>query len=54
MVGWRKTEVYALYLLGIQGPRGPLYARLFAALVDGYAFSPIDLIPGLIPVLRYL
>jgi uncharacterized membrane protein YkvA (DUF1232 family) len=32
----------------------PWYAKLFAALVVGYAFSPIDLIPDPIPVLGYL
>ena len=32
----------------------PWYAKLFAALVVGYAFSPIDLIPDFIPVLGYL
>jgi uncharacterized membrane protein YkvA (DUF1232 family) len=32
----------------------PWYAKLFAALVVGYAFSPIDLIPDAIPVLGYL
>jgi uncharacterized membrane protein YkvA (DUF1232 family) len=32
----------------------PLYARVFAACVVGYAFSPIDLIPDPIPVLGYL
>jgi uncharacterized membrane protein YkvA (DUF1232 family) len=32
----------------------PWYVRLFAALVAGYAFSPIDLIPAPIPVLGYL
>jgi uncharacterized membrane protein YkvA (DUF1232 family) len=30
------------------------YARVFAALVVGYAFSPIDLIPDPIPVIGYL
>ena len=30
----------------------PLYARAFAAIVVGYAFSPIDLIPD--PMLVYL
>ena len=34
--------------------RTPWYARLFAALVVAYAFSPIDLIPDFIPVLGYL
>src|SRR5687768_18166084 len=48
-----KREVYALYL-AYQDPRVPWYARLFAACVVGYAFSPIDLIPDPIPVLGYL
>lgn len=48
-----KTEVYAIYL-AYRDPRVPLYARLFAACVVAYAFSPIDLIPDPIPVLGYL
>jgi uncharacterized membrane protein YkvA (DUF1232 family) len=48
-----KTEVYALYL-AYRDPRVPWYARLFAAGVVAYAFSPIDLIPDVIPVLGYL
>ena len=32
----------------------PLYERIFAACVVGYAFSPPDLIPDPIPVLGYL
>ena len=48
-----KTETYALYL-AYKDPRTPWYARLSAALVVGYAFSPIDLIPDFIPVLGYL
>jgi uncharacterized membrane protein YkvA (DUF1232 family) len=48
-----KNELYALYL-AYTDPRVPLHARLFAALVVGYAFSPIDLIPDPIPVLGYL
>ena len=51
--GRLKTEVYALYL-AYRDPRVPLYARIFAAGVVGYAFSPIDLIPDPIPVLGYL
>ena len=48
-----KVEIYALYL-AYRDPRVPWYARVFAALVVGYAFSPIDLIPDPIPVLGYL
>ncbi|MDP9351384.1 MAG: YkvA family protein [Chloroflexota bacterium] len=48
-----KTEVRALYL-AYRDPRVPWYARAFAALVVGYALSPIDLIPDPIPVLGYL
>jgi uncharacterized membrane protein YkvA (DUF1232 family) len=48
-----KTEIYALYL-AYQDPRTPWYAKLFAACIVAYAFSPIDLIPDFIPVLGYL
>jgi len=48
-----KVEVHALYL-AYKDPRVPWYARVFAAIVVGYAFSPIDLIPDPIPVLGYL
>ncbi len=48
-----KTEVYALYL-AYGDRRTPWYARVLSALVVGYAFSPIDLIPDFIPVLGYL
>ncbi len=48
-----KTEVYALYL-AYRDSRTPWYARIFTALVVGYAFSPIDLIPDFIPVVGYL
>ena len=46
-------ETYALYL-AYWDPRVPWHARVFAALVVGYAFSPIDLIPDSIPVLGHL
>ncbi len=48
-----KTEVYALYL-AYKDPRTPWHARIFTALVVGYALSPIDLIPDFVPVLGYL
>lgn len=48
-----KLEIYALYL-AYRDPRTPWYARLFAACVVAYAFSPIDLIPDPIPILGYL
>ncbi len=57
--GWKnkakqlKTDTYALYL-ACKHPGVPWYAKLFTALVVGYALSPIDLIPDFIPVLGYL
>ena len=48
-----ERETYALYL-AYRDPRTPWYARLWAAVVVAYAFSPIDLIPDPIPVLGYL
>lgn len=52
-VGQLNDEIYALWL-AYKDPRTPLYAKVFAALVAGYALSPIDLIPDPIPVLGYL
>jgi uncharacterized membrane protein YkvA (DUF1232 family) len=48
-----KREIYALSL-ACRDPRVPRHAKLFAACIVGYAFSPIDLIPDFIPVLGYL
>jgi uncharacterized membrane protein YkvA (DUF1232 family) len=48
-----RIDVFALYF-AYQDPRLPMLARLFAACVVAYAFSPIDLIPDPIPVLGYL
>lgn len=57
--GWKqwarklKLETHAVYL-ACRHEKTPWYARLLAACVVGYAFSPIDLIPDFIPVLGYL
>lgn len=48
-----KHELTALYL-AYRHPEVPWYAKLFTAIVIGYALSPIDLIPDFIPVLGYL
>ncbi|GIO37104.1 hypothetical protein J41TS12_19650 [Paenibacillus antibioticophila] len=48
-----KQNVFVLFL-AYKDPRVPWYAKLFAALVVAYAFSPIDLIPDFIPILGYL
>jgi uncharacterized membrane protein YkvA (DUF1232 family) len=48
-----KIEIYAIYL-AYKDPRVHWYARILAACVVGYAFSPIDLIPDPIPILGYL
>ena len=45
--------MYALHL-AYRDARVPWYAKVLAAVVVGYAFSPIDLIPDPIPVLGYL
>jgi uncharacterized membrane protein YkvA (DUF1232 family) len=43
-----KSETYTLYF-AYRHPRTPWYAKVFAALVVGYAFGPIDPIPDFIP-----
>jgi uncharacterized membrane protein YkvA (DUF1232 family) len=48
-----KAQVVTLWFCR-KHPDTPLSAKLFAALVVAYAFSPIDLIPDFIPVLGYL
>lgn len=48
-----RIETYALYL-AYRDPRVPWYAKAVTAIVVGYAFSPIDLIPDFVPVLGYL
>ena len=48
-----KTEL-AVLALAVKHPGCPWSARFVAACVVGYAFSPIDLIPDIVPVLGYL
>jgi len=50
---WVRDEVYAL-ALACRDPRTPWPARILAACVVAYAFSPLDLIPDFIPVFGYL
>ena len=51
---WRRrarqlsAQTYALYL-AYRHPKTPWYAKVFAALIVGYVFSPIDPIPDFIP-----
>jgi uncharacterized membrane protein YkvA (DUF1232 family) len=42
------AQAYALYL-ACRHPGTPWYAKVFAGLVVGYVFSPIDPIPDFIP-----
>jgi len=51
--GELKAQVVTLWFCR-RDPRTPLSAKILAALVVAYAFSPIDLIPDFIPVLGYL
>jgi len=48
-----EAEAYALYLAA-RHPRTPWHAKLLAAGIVAYVFSPIDLIPDFIPVLGYV
>ncbi|MCM3674642.1 YkvA family protein [Peribacillus simplex] len=48
-----KKHVFILYF-AYKDNRVPWYAKLFAACVVAYAFSPIDLIPDFIPILGYI
>src|SRR5919112_4245240 len=47
------SYTYTLYL-AYRHPRTPWYAKVFAALIVGYVFSPIDPIPDFIPVVGLL
>lgn len=48
-----KSDSIAIYF-ALKHPQTPIYARVVAAIVVGYALSPIDVIPDFIPVLGYL
>ena len=48
-----KRDIVALWIAA-GDTRTPWYAKALAALVAGYALSPIDLIPDVIPVLGYV
>lgn len=48
-----KKELRVIYL-AYKRPDVPLYAKITAVLVVGYALSPVDLIPDFVPVLGYL
>lgn len=48
-----RQQTHAL-ALAYRDPRTPWYARIFAACVVAYLFSPIDLIPDPIPILGQL
>ena len=50
---WLKQQAFVLYL-AYKDPRTPWMAKVFAAIVVAYTFSPIDLVPDFIPVLGYL
>jgi uncharacterized membrane protein YkvA (DUF1232 family) len=48
-----KRETYAIYLAS-KHPDVPWYARALAVCIAAYAFSPIDLIPDVIPIIGFL
>lgn len=48
-----KRDVPAVFL-ALRDKRTPIIARVIAAITVGYALSPVDLIPGFVPVLGYL
>ena len=53
---WARTVKRDVFILSLaaRDPRVPWYAKVVAACVAAYAFSPIDLIPDFIPILGYL
>lgn len=48
-----QVDAYAVHIAA-RDARVPWYAKALALTVAAYAFSPIDLIPDIIPVLGYL
>ncbi|WP_231862680.1 YkvA family protein [Sphingorhabdus sp. M41] len=48
-----KRDILALWVAA-RDKRTPLAAKILAAAVAAYAFSPIDLIPDFLPVIGYL
>jgi uncharacterized membrane protein YkvA (DUF1232 family) len=48
-----KRQALVVWLVA-RDPHTPGYVRLLALAVAAYAFSPIDLIPDMIPVLGYI
>lgn len=54
--GWaRAVKRDAILLwLAARHPRVPVLAKVMAAAIAAYAFSPIDLIPDVIPVIGFL
>jgi uncharacterized membrane protein YkvA (DUF1232 family) len=48
-----KRDIMAIYI-ACRRPDMPWHVKLLAAVIIGYALSPIDLIPDFIPVLGYL
>lgn len=48
-----KRDVITLWF-ALKHPQTPWVARVLAALLTAYAFSPVDLIPDFIPVLGHL
>ncbi|MBB6216061.1 uncharacterized membrane protein YkvA (DUF1232 family) [Anaerosolibacter carboniphilus] len=48
-----KKDLSILYL-AYRKPEVPWYAKVFIALIVGYALSPVDLIPDFVPILGYL
>jgi uncharacterized membrane protein YkvA (DUF1232 family) len=48
-----RRDAHAVYLIA-RDPRVPWYTKTLAAVVAGYALSPLDLIPDFIPVVGFV